>query len=173
MPVLYRYLLIFAAFASACDAAADLTGNWVVAQDRHDGAFRRTYFNVKQEPTRISGSIRVTQFFYKIAESTGGPEGFTLTGSMLDGDRERRVRYEGKLAGDELHIGTRNRPEAPLTEMVAHRAPDAECAMPARVQPPNLHKVADNGLVRTPPMGSNSWNKFAGRVTAEDDRRIG
>src|SRR6266851_1506661 len=169
MPILYRYLLFVASLAPAC-IAADLTGNWVVAQHLHDGTFRRTYFNWKQEPTRISGSIRVTRFFYQIAKSTGGPEGLTPTGSMLDGDRERRVRYEGKLAGDELHIGTRNRPEAPLTEMVAHRAPDGEGAMPARVEPPNLHKVADNGLVRTPPMGWNSWNKFAGRVTAEDVR---
>src|SRR6266849_5616321 len=169
MSVLYRYLLFVSSAIPMC-AAADLTGNWVVAQDRHDGTFRRTYFNLKQEPSRISGSIRVTQFFYKITESTGGPEGFTLTGSMIDGDRERKVRYEGKLAGDELHIGTRNRPEAPLTEMVAHRAPDGEGAMPARVEPPKLHKVADNGLVRTPPMGWNSWNKFAGRVTAEDVR---
>jgi len=171
MTVLYRYLLLVSSLIPVC-AAADLTGNWVVAQDRHDGTFRRTYFNLKQEPSRISGSIRVTQFFYKIAESTGGPEGFTLTGSMMDGDRERRVRYEGKLVGDELHIGTRNRPEAPMTEMVAHRAPDGEGAMPARVEPPKLHKVADNGLVRTPPMGWNSWNKFAGRVTAEDVREM-
>src|SRR5437879_13926120 len=29
---------------------------------------------------------------------------------------------------------------------------------------PGVHKVADNGLARTPPMGWNSWNKFAGRV---------
>src|SRR5882724_3322307 len=169
MSVLYRYLLFVATVIPVC-TAADLTGNWVVAQDRHDGTFRRTYFTLKQEPSRISGSIRVTQFFYKIAESTGGPEGFTLTGSMMDGDNERKVHYQGKLVGDELHIGTRNRPGQPLTELVAHRAPDGEGAMPERVEPPKLHKVADNGLVRTPPMGWNSWNKFAGRVTDADVR---
>src|SRR6266581_912834 len=120
--------------------AADLTGNWVVRDPVPDGTFRTTYLDLHQEGSRISGTIRVTQFYYKIVESTGGPEGFTLTGSMLDGDRERKVRYEGKLVGDELHIGTRNRPEAPLSEMVAHRAPDGEGAMPARVEPPKLHK---------------------------------
>jgi len=151
--------------------AADLTGNWVVAQDMHDGTFRRTYFNLRQEGSRISGTIRVTQFFYKIAESTGGPEGFTITGSMMDtGHKERRVVYEGKLAGDELHIGARRRPGDALAEMVARRAPAGEGAMPARIELPSLHKVPDNGLVRTPPMGWNSWNKFAGRVTAEDVR---
>ncbi len=29
---------------------------------------------------------------------------------------------------------------------------------------PALHKVPDNGLAKTPPMGWNSWNKFHGRV---------
>jgi alpha-galactosidase len=169
MAILYRFLVAISCLTTL-SAAEDLTGNWVVAQDRHDGTFRKTYVNLKQEPSRISGSIRVTQFFYRISESSGGPDGFTLTGTMMDGDRERKVRYEGKLAGDELHIGTRSRPEAPLNDMVAHRAPDGEGAMPARVEPPKLHKVADNGLVRTPPMGWNSWNKFAGRVTADDVR---
>src|SRR6267154_3345684 len=84
--------------------AADLTGNWVVRDPLPDGTFRSTYLNLHQEDSRISGSIRVTQFYYKIVESTGGPEGFTITGSMMDGTDERRVKYEGKLAGDDLQI---------------------------------------------------------------------
>jgi alpha-galactosidase len=35
-----------------------------------------------------------------------------------------------------------------------------EEAFPARIAPPDLRDVADNGLARTPPMGWNSWNKF-------------
>src|SRR5262249_45633845 len=111
-----------------------------------------------------SGTIRTTQFVYKIVESTGGPEGFTLVASMMDGQNPRRVTYEGKLAGDELRLGTRTRPEAPLTELTARRAPAGEGAYPERLPLPALHKVRDNGLARTPPMGWNSWNKFAGRV---------
>jgi alpha-galactosidase len=164
---LYRYSL--ALFALATAAAAGLDGNWVVRQDMHDGTFHKTYFNLRVEAGRITGSIRSTQAFYKITESTGGAEGFTITGTWMDGHNQRKAIYEGKLAGDELHIGTR-RNNGPLTEMVAVRAPEGEGAMPARVDPPKLHKVPDNGLVRTPPMGWNSWNKFAGRVTAEDVR---
>ena len=154
------------AYATAKDqpAAADLTGNWVVRMPNTDGTFRLTYFNLKQEGSRITGSIRLTQFYYLIVESTGGAEGFTITGMMKDGKNERRVRYEGKLAGDELRIGTRRRPEDKPTELVAQRAPAGEGALPARIAPPALHKVKDNGLARTPPMGWNSWNKFAGRV---------
>src|SRR5207302_4599450 len=73
-----------------------------------------------------------------------------------------------RRAGEELLSSTRQRPNAPLVEMVAHRAPDGEGVMPARIEPPKPRKVRDNGLAKTPPMGWNSWNKFAGRVTAED-----
>ena len=144
--------------------AADLTGNWVVANPNPDGTTRKTYFDLRQEGSRITGHIRVTQFYYAIKESTGGPDGFTLTGSMMDGRNERTVRYEGKLVGEELRLGTRRRPDAPLSEITAHRAPAGEGVYPARQPLPALHKAPDNGLAKTPPMGWNSWNKFAGRV---------
>jgi alpha-galactosidase len=153
-------------------SAEPLTGNWVVRLDMKDGTFRTTYLNLKQDGQKITGTIRVTQFFYRIVESTGGPDGFTLTGSMMDGKNERKVQYEGKLAGDELHISTRRRPQDPPTQMVAVRAPAGEGAMPARNPLPALHKVADNGLARTPPMGWNSWNKFAGRIDDATVRTI-
>ena len=95
-------------YRGAC-SAADLTGNWVVERlIGTDGTVRKTYFDLKQDGARITGHIRVTQFYYSIKESTGGPDGFTITGSMMDtGHNERTVKYEGKLEGDELHIGTR------------------------------------------------------------------
>jgi len=141
-----------------------LTGNWAARGPSTDGYVRSSYFNLKQEGSKITGTIRSTQFYYKIKESTGGPEGFTLIATMQDGKNERRVQYEGKLVGNELHIGRRNRPDQPITEQVAQRAPDGEGALPARVEPPPLHKVPYNGLAKTPPMGWNSWNKFAGRI---------
>ena len=151
-------------FVNAQQGNADLSGNWLVQTPNSDGTFRRSYFNLKQQGARITGSIRVTQFYYLIKESTGGPDGFTLVATMMDGKNERRVQYEGKLIGDELHLLTRRRPEDKPTELVAHRAPAGEGAMPARIEPPARHKVPYNGLAKTPPMGWNSWNKFAGRV---------
>jgi alpha-galactosidase len=101
--------------------AADLTGNWVVRDPLPDGTFRTTYLDLHQEGSRITGTIRSTQFYYKIVESTGGVDGFTLTGSMEDGTSERRVKYEGKLVGEELRVATRRRPDSERIEMVAHR----------------------------------------------------
>jgi alpha-galactosidase len=56
--------------------------------------------------------------------------------------------------------------------MVAVRAPAGEGVLPARNPLPALHKVPDNGLARTPPMGWNSWNKFASRVDDATVRSI-
>src|ERR1700722_2349900 len=93
-------LLLLAASAYA----ADLTGNWVISQDQHDGTARRTYFDLKKEGDHNTGHIGATQFYYSIKESKGGPEVFTIVGSMMDGRSERTVTYQGKLQGDELHL---------------------------------------------------------------------
>ncbi|MGH9882487.1 MAG: glycoside hydrolase family 27 protein, partial [Pyrinomonadaceae bacterium] len=150
--------------ATQSQTSTNLTGNWVVRNPNADGTSRNTYLNLKHDGSRITGSIRATQFYYQITESTAGPDRFTLVATMKDGKNERRVQYEVRLVGDELHVATRRRPDLPVTEMVAQRAPAGEGAMPARIEPPARHKVRDNGLTKTPPMGWNSWNKFAGRV---------
>ena len=69
-----------------------------------------------------------------------------------------------KLTGEELHIVTPGprKPRAVRIGRASH--PAGEGAMPAKIPVPALHKVPYNGLAKTPPMGWNSWNKFAGRV---------
>jgi len=168
---LLRILTVVALSTTSC-LAADLTGNWLAATPLPDGTQRKAYFELKQQDSKITGHIRVTQFYYTITESTGSPDSFTVTGTLQDGKTLRRAVYEGKLVGEELHMATRRRPDAPLTEVVAHRVPDGEGAMPARTEPPALHKVPYNGLAKTPPMGWNSWNKFAGRVDDATVRTI-
>src|SRR3954452_4097044 len=83
--------------------AADLTGNWAVKTARNDGTFSKAYFNLKQDGDKLSGTVRTTQFYYKITESSVTSEGFTFTASMKDGNSDRSVKYEGHLVGEELH----------------------------------------------------------------------
>ncbi len=164
---------LIAAIVGARQSSEPLTGNWVVRTDNKDGTFRTTYLNLKQEGAKVTGTIRVTQFFYRISESTPNADGgVALTGSMMDGKNERKVQYEIKLNGNELQVSTRRRPTDPPTQMIAVRAPAGEGAMPARNPLPALHKVPDNGLARTPPMGWNSWNKFASRIDDATVRSI-
>ena len=148
--------------AAAC-ARADLTGNWLIATPNGDGTLRRTYLHLKQQGNRITGTIRATLHLYTIDNSTGGPENFTITAAMPILGSERRVTYRGKLAEDQLRVvevGAKGIGPA----MIARRVPEGEGALPARIQPPPLHPVRDNGLARTPPMGWNSWNKFANGI---------
>jgi alpha-galactosidase len=160
-----QHPLLVTFFALTLSAsAANLTGNWVVAQDMHDGTFRRIYLDLKQDGSQITGHIRATQFYYTVSQSSGGPDSFTLSAAMQDGKTERKATYEVKLEGDELHVITRRNANAPVSEMVAHRAPVGEGAYPKRIDVPAFHKIPYNGLAKTPPMGWNSWNKFAGQV---------
>ncbi|HKN85196.1 MAG TPA: hypothetical protein VJW17_17250, partial [Pyrinomonadaceae bacterium] len=80
------------------NTTADLNGNWVAHNvNNTEGTVRSSYFNLKYDGGKITGTIRTTQFFYTIKESTGGPDEFTLIAAMQDGHTERRVQYEGKL----------------------------------------------------------------------------
>jgi alpha-galactosidase len=158
--------------SAALSFAADLTGNWAVSNPGADGVTRKTYFDLKQDGANVTGHIRVSQFYYTVKESTPDGEGFTLKAGMMDGKSERTVEYQVKLVGDELQVANRRRPTDPITTVFARRVPAGEGAYPARIELPKLHKVPYNGLAKTPPMGWNSWNKFAGRVTADDVRAI-
>jgi alpha-galactosidase len=165
-----KSFILFCLVAATC-SAADLTGNWLIATPNGDGTLRRTYLNLKQQGDRITGTIRATLHLYVIDRSKGGPENFTISAGMPILGTERRVTYRGKLAGDELRVvevGANGSGPA----LIAHRVPEGEGALPARIEPPPLHPVRDNGLARTPPMGWNSWNKFANHVDDATVREI-
>src|SRR5690349_22070134 len=168
---LTRSLLVLVLTVPSC-FAADVTGNWVAENPSADGYVRKTYFDLKQDDSQITGHVRTSQFYFPNCTSTGAADNFTLTCTMEDAETTRRAVYEGKLVGEELHMSWRRRADAPVVEFVAHRAPAGEGAMPAKIPPPALHKVPYNGLAKTPPMGWNSWNKFAGRVDDATVRAI-
>jgi alpha-galactosidase len=167
--IMTKFLLMI--LTAAMSWGADLTGNWLAAAPRGDGTSRKTWLNLKQQGDRITGTIRSTQFIYTIAESAGGPEHFTLTAvANLEG-RDYRATYDVTLAGDVLNV-VQVRNNTPGTPVAAHRVPEGDGALPPRVALPALHKVPDNGLARTPPMGWNSWNKFSTRVSDEIVRGV-
>ena len=155
------FTLLFSLVATC--AASNLTGNWLIATPNGDGTMRRTYLHLHQQDNRITGTIRATLHLYSIDKATGGPENFTISAAMRILGGERRVTYRGKLAGDQLQVVEVGANGTSPT-MFARRVPEGEGALPARIEPPPLHPVRDNGLVRTPPMGWNSWNKFADHI---------
>ena len=159
------------AFAAQAQAqSTDLTGYWDLRTPNanNDGTFRDTYFEIQQSGEAISGSL------------IRRPNGIPITGTFKDGAIHftsvppapaagaqqrfggRPVAYDGTYADGKLTLTTQGRNGA--VTAVAEKTTKEATMPPAALPLPALHDVPDNGLARTPPMGWNSWNKFAGRV---------
>jgi alpha-galactosidase len=59
-----------------------------------------------------------------------------------------------------------------LASLIALSVGAAAAATGTRDHVPAVEAVPGNGLAQTPPMGWNSWNHFAGRITAADVRAM-
>ncbi len=170
MPRFISKFMMLAVSAASC-WGADLTGNWLVKQVGPDGNVRETYYDLKQDGTTVTGALHTASNDRKIESGTVDAEGnFTLTMPPMGppGSNRPPQKIAGKLVGNEIHVMMRGRPDQPAVEAIGTRAAPGAGGPPQRIPPPELHKVPYNGLAETPPMGWNSWNKFAGRVTAED-----
>jgi alpha-galactosidase len=153
--------------------AQDLNGYWDVRTPNAngDGTLRETFFHIEQNGETISGEL------------IRYPNGIPITGTFKDGALHfvtvpppppaatpgappRRqmpmFTYDGTFDGGKLTLTTHSRTGAihSVGEKVTKEATEPPAALPL----PALKDVPDNGLARTPPMGWNSWNKFAGRV---------
>ena len=147
-------------------AAADLTGNWLATFSGPDGNTRKTYYDLKQQGATITGFLRSSAFDRPVEGTVDEAGNFTITAEIMPG--RPPMKTTGRLEPDGLHVAMRMGPNQPPREVIALKVPAGEGGPPPRIPPPALHKVKSNGLGKTPPMGWNSWNHFAGRVTAED-----
>jgi alpha-galactosidase len=164
---LIRFSPLAVLVVAACGYAADLTGNWLVKQESPDGNVRETYYDLKQDGANITGSMRSVSFDRKIQTGTIDGDGKVVLIMQGQGNRPGQ-RVQAKFANGEFKVTMGGPRGTSPEELTATRAPAGAGGPPARIEPPALHKVPYNGLAKTPPMGWNSWNKFAGRVTAED-----
>ncbi len=157
MPSNRRILLILpllTAGALFLRSQTDLNGYWVLKVPTGDGNFRESYFELKQSGDQITGN-----------QVRGRNQTAISDGSVHDGKLHfmlRNTAYEGVLENGKFNVHYQP-PNRNVVEGVMERS-TAGAARPARLPLPELHDVPDNGLARTPPMGWNSWNKFAGKV---------
>ncbi|HET9400872.1 MAG TPA: hypothetical protein VFO34_07970, partial [Candidatus Acidoferrales bacterium] len=157
-------------FAVSLGAQSDVTGFWVFRVPTGDGNFRESFFDLKQDGATVTGkSIQGTR---ELPISGGtfadGKLHFVVTVTFGNPPQTREVTYDGTFAGDKFNLTSAAANRPPATGTLEHSKPEA-AQPPARLPLAELHDVPDNGLARTPPMGWNSWNKFAGRV---DDATI-
>jgi alpha-galactosidase len=142
-------------------AQADLSGYWDVRSPNpgNDGTFRETYFQIQQSGQTIGGTL------------IRHPQGIPIAGTDKNGaihfvvqrpDQRPPITFDGTYEGGKLLLTRRD--EHGAVQVVAEKVSKEATMPPAALPLPALKVLPDNGLARTPPMGWNSWNKFAGKV---------
>lgn len=166
------------AFTLPAFAQSDLTGYWNLRVPNGDGTYRETFFQLEQHGETLTG-----RWFGR------DPNGIPMEGNVKNttvhiatvppsapasssgGFGRRPVVYDGTFHDGRItltSIGFRGQTMTGDAERTTR-----EAAMPPAPLPlPSLIDVPDNGLALTPPMGWNSWNKFAGRITDKDVREM-
>lgn len=146
-------------------AQSGITGFWVFRVPTGDGNFRESFFDLKQQGDAVTGDWLQNQRKLPISEGSfrDGKLHFVVTVTFGNPPQTRDITYEGVPAGDKFNLTSQSPNRPPITGMLEHSAPEAALP-PPRLPLPEPHDVPDNKLARTPPMGWNSWNKFAGKV---------
>jgi alpha-galactosidase len=160
------FALCSALFGGAVLQAQSITGVWRYEIPRGDGTSKVVYLDLKQDGGTVTGDIIENYHRRKFDQGT-------LTNGKLHGTinpwREVVITYDGKFENNQIDLTvseTRHPGDKPkVQQAVAKPSTEEEIKPPAQLPVPELHEVADNALVRTPPMGWNSWNHFAGKVS--------
>jgi alpha-galactosidase len=175
--------LAFALLGATFARGADLAGTWQNEQPGRGGQVNITTCVFQVSGDKITGTYATPQRAFNIAN--GRVNGAAITFQTSDGFQipPRVTEYKGEVNGEELALtmvmpagtaagrGGRG-PQGPRTfrkvsgDTVFHPSPE----LTRTHQPfPPFKSIEPNGYAKTPPMGWNSWNKFAGRV---DDRSV-
>ncbi len=141
----------------------NLSGYWVLLMPTGDGNYRKSFLHLDQAGNTVSGSVMF--FGRELPISNGSFKDGKLHFDVVVHFRQEAhtIAYNGLLEGGRIAMRV-DFPNRPQVSGTAERTTRAATLPPKPLPLPALHHVPDNGLVRTPPMGWNSWNKFAGRV---------
>ena len=164
-------LLLFCAHPVA--AQTDLTGYWVLPLPTGDGNFINAYFDLHQSGDQLTGDI-----WYRYSK-TAIKEGYARDGKFHIGafmslkyHPDRYTTFDGPVHGEKIRITVMHIAGLGDSAGVAARTTADALGIPPRLPTPELHDVPDNGLARTPPMGWNSYNKFANKIDDATVRNI-
>jgi alpha-galactosidase len=164
--------------------AVDLAGTWrleqaapgpggrgrvVIAVFKVDGnTFTGTYAPGGNRSDIVNGVINGNQITFDVRGEFSEPVTYT--------------RYKGELKGEELTVSLENPPPGPgrfgggpvvLRKVSADTVYKPPPELAPKHQPfPPFKPIPWNGLAKTPPMGWNSWNKFARRIDDKTVREI-
>lgn len=147
---------------AAGSSGQSIGGRWAVSSSSLDnGEQLRWILTLTQSGNNLKGNIDDLGFSVDVFGTMQGNH-FELFGPGAN-----RPWIAGEVSNKELH-GTRwgrafvGIPATPSDELPKYDY----------IEPPAIHSVASNGLAKTPPMGWNSWNLFAGKVDDATVRTI-
>jgi alpha-galactosidase len=137
-------------------------GRWAApGRTLDNGEQEKSILELKQDGNELTGKLKGLGFSVDVKGTATGNH-FELF--VTEWNPNKPV-IEGDLVNDELQVV-----EGGRRHLVAKPAgPDDDIPTVAYIEPPPLHDVPSNGLAKTPPMGWNSWNLFAGRI---DDKIV-
>jgi alpha-galactosidase len=150
------WFVVCASFALAASGFGQtLTGKWVApGRVLDNGEENRWFLDLHQSGSEVTGTLTLLGHAYSLDGTISGSH-FELFSSK----RDTKPRVAGDVAGKDLHLVRDG------AEVVAVPAkPGDEYPTLKHIAPPALHDVASNGMAKTPPMGWNSWNLFAGKI---------
>jgi len=123
----------------------------------------KVFLDLTQNGEQITGAVWLDGDKLTLKEGSFRAGKLHLAVAWWSDDPHHRAFVDGTLEGDKLSVRV-HIPDRPVAAATGERSNRDAMAPPARLPLPALHDVADNGLAQAPPMGWNSWNKFAGRV---------
>ena len=149
-------LIVTAAWFATPAIGQTIEGKWVADWRVLDnGEKNRLFFELHQAGAKITGTATTIGHRY---QADGTMTGTHFEISFSRGGNPRKL--VGDIAGDQLNLKYEG------SALVGRRAkPEDEYAAYEKIELPALKDVPYNGLVKTPPMGWNSWNKFESGVT--------
>jgi alpha-galactosidase len=163
---LFFCAIVLCGFCPIAAAQSSLNGYWDlrIPSPDGDGTFSDTYFHLQQEGTAIHGQLIRGHHELPIAGTFehGSIHFATLPPASAPKWEQRPVVFEGTYAKGKLMLSMdrRNHTMQGVAETVTEEATQPPKPLPL----PALKDVPENGMARTPPMGWNSWNKFADKV---------
>jgi alpha-galactosidase len=188
-----RKLAFCGLFLSVVAFAADLSGTWQNEQQGRGGQTTVTTCVFKVDGNKLTGTYATTSRAFDIVNGTVDGNQFAFQTSDGFQTPPRTTDYKGELNGDQFTLttamparpgpapaaaagrGGRGFAQQPRAfkkvsaDTVFHPSPE----LTRTHQPfPPFQPIAPNGFAKTPPMGWNSWNKFAGRVDDKSVREI-
>jgi alpha-galactosidase len=137
-----------------------LPGRWLAVEKTLDnGEQLRSILELQQSGDALTGTMKTLDASFAVKGTANGNH-FELYRPASPS----KPFLVGDLVHGELHATQGHR------EFVAKAASASDDVPTVKyIEPPSLHTVPDNGLAKTPPMGWNSWNLFAGKI---DDQTV-